>query len=95
MIIVPIEENHVGLASATDAKFRAPDTSGSGLEALVAGLAKLGDGGQHSHRRSTRSGGANSPPPLRPICFPFPICSCIVLDGPSGRSRHRHWQVSG
>jgi flagellum-specific peptidoglycan hydrolase FlgJ len=46
MIIVPIEENHSGLASATDAKFRTPDMSGSGLEALGAGLAKLGDGGQ-------------------------------------------------
>ncbi len=46
MIIVPIEENHAGLASATDAKFRTPDMSGSGLEALGAGLAKLGDGGQ-------------------------------------------------
>lgn len=45
MIIVPIEENHTGLASATDAKFRAPDISGSGLEALGVGLAKLGDGG--------------------------------------------------
>jgi hypothetical protein len=37
-IIVPIEENKVGPATATDAKFRAPDTSGSGLEALGAGL---------------------------------------------------------
>lgn len=46
MIIVPIEENHSGLASATDAKFRTPDMSDSGLEALGAGLAKLGDGGQ-------------------------------------------------
>jgi hypothetical protein len=35
MIIVPIDENHVRLASATDAKFRAPDYSGSGLEAGV------------------------------------------------------------
>ncbi|MES2046693.1 MAG: phage tail tip lysozyme [Pseudomonadota bacterium] len=45
-IIVPIEENKVGLATATDAKFRAPDYSGSGLEALGAGLVKLGDGGR-------------------------------------------------
>jgi len=45
-IIVPIEENHVGLASATDAKFRPGDYSGSGLEALGAGLAKVGAGGQ-------------------------------------------------
>jgi flagellum-specific peptidoglycan hydrolase FlgJ len=45
-IIVPIEENKVGLATATDAKFRAPDYSGSGLEALGAGLVQLGGGGQ-------------------------------------------------
>ncbi len=45
-IIVPIEDNKVGLATATDAKFRAPDYSGSGLEALGAGLAQLGGGGQ-------------------------------------------------
>lgn len=45
-IIVPIEENHEGIAGLTDAKFRAPDYSGSGLEALGAGLARLGDGGQ-------------------------------------------------
>ncbi|MES2044348.1 MAG: hypothetical protein V4475_10750 [Pseudomonadota bacterium] len=45
-IIVPIEENKVGLATATDAKFRAPDYSGSGLEALGAELAQLGGGGQ-------------------------------------------------
>jgi hypothetical protein len=49
-IIVPIEENKVGLATATDAKFRAPDTSGSGLEALGAGLAKLGEGGEQLAR---------------------------------------------
>jgi len=46
MIIVPIEENKTGLATATDAKFRAPDYSGSGLEALGAGLAQLGEGGR-------------------------------------------------
>ncbi len=45
-IIVPIEDNKVGLATATDATFRAPDYSGSGLEALGAGLAQLGGGGQ-------------------------------------------------
>jgi hypothetical protein len=45
-IIVPIEDNKVGLATATDAKFRAPDYSGSGLEALGAGLAQLGGDGQ-------------------------------------------------
>jgi hypothetical protein len=45
-IIVPIEDNKIGLATATDAKFRAPDTSGSGLEALGAGLVQLGGGGQ-------------------------------------------------
>ncbi|MDB5708520.1 MAG: hypothetical protein JWL96_590 [Sphingomonas bacterium] len=45
-IIVPIEENHEGIAGLTDAKFRAPDTSGSGLEALGAALAKLGEGGE-------------------------------------------------
>jgi len=44
-IIVPVEENKVGLATATDARFRAPDYSGSGLEALGAGLARLGEGG--------------------------------------------------
>jgi len=46
MIIVPIIENKTGLATATDAKFRAPDYSGSGLEALGAGLAQLGEGGR-------------------------------------------------
>ncbi|HSI18853.1 MAG TPA: hypothetical protein VK980_13860 [Sphingomonas sp.] len=44
-IIVPIEENHEGIAGLTDAKFRAPDYSGSGLEALGAGLTKVGEGG--------------------------------------------------
>jgi hypothetical protein len=45
-IIVPIEENHEGIAGLTDARFRAPDTSGSGLEALGAGLTKIGQGGE-------------------------------------------------
>ena len=45
-IIVPIEENHEGIAGLTDARFRAPDYSGSGLDALGAGLARLGDGGE-------------------------------------------------
>jgi hypothetical protein len=45
MIIVPIEENREGIAGLTDAKFRAPDYSGSGLEALGAGLAKFGESG--------------------------------------------------
>ncbi|HSI16938.1 MAG TPA: hypothetical protein VK980_04155 [Sphingomonas sp.] len=45
-IIVPIEENHEGIAGLTDARFRTPDYSGSGLDALGAGLARLGDGGQ-------------------------------------------------
>lgn len=44
-IIVPIEENHEGIASLTDTKFRAPDYSGSGLEALGAGLTKVGESG--------------------------------------------------
>jgi muramidase (phage lysozyme) len=44
-IIVPIEENHESIAGLTDAKFRAPDYSGSGLEALGAGLAKFGESG--------------------------------------------------
>jgi len=45
-IIVPVEDNQVGIAGLTNAKFKAADYSGSGLEALGAGLAKLGDGGQ-------------------------------------------------
>ena len=45
-IIVPIEENREGIAGLTDARFRAPDYSGSGLGALGAGLAQVGDGGQ-------------------------------------------------
>jgi hypothetical protein len=45
-IIVPIEENLEGIAGQTDAKFRAPDYSGSGLEALGAGLTKAGRGGE-------------------------------------------------
>jgi murein DD-endopeptidase MepM/ murein hydrolase activator NlpD len=44
-IIVP-EENTVGIAGLTDTKFRVADYGGSGLEALGAGLAKLGDGGE-------------------------------------------------
>jgi hypothetical protein len=44
-IIVPIEENHQGIAGLTDAKFKAADYGGSGLEALGKGLATLGDGG--------------------------------------------------
>ena len=44
-IIVPIEENEVGVSGLTDKKFKAADYSGSGLEALGAGLAKVGDGG--------------------------------------------------
>lgn len=43
-IIVPIEDNKVDLATATDTKFRAPDISGSGLEALGAGFVHLGAG---------------------------------------------------
>jgi hypothetical protein len=46
MIIVPVEENEVGIAGLSDARFRAADYGGSGLEALGAGLVKLGDGGQ-------------------------------------------------
>jgi hypothetical protein len=45
-IIVPIEENNAGLTTATDAKFRAPDYSGSGPEAPGARLVRLGDSGQ-------------------------------------------------
>jgi predicted nuclease of predicted toxin-antitoxin system len=45
-IIVPIEENHEGIAGLTDAQFRAPDYSRSGLEALGAGLTKIGQGGE-------------------------------------------------
>ena len=45
MPIVPVEENGVGLAGLTDAKLRAADYSGSGLEALGAGLAGLGKAG--------------------------------------------------
>ncbi|MDB5710465.1 MAG: hypothetical protein JWL96_2535 [Sphingomonas bacterium] len=44
-IIVPIEENKVGLATATDARFRAPDYSGTGLQALGGGLTDVGKGG--------------------------------------------------
>lgn len=44
-IIIP-EENTVGIAGLTDARFKAADYGGSGLEALGAGLAKFGDGGQ-------------------------------------------------
>ncbi|MDB5675025.1 MAG: hypothetical protein JWM65_2007 [Sphingomonas bacterium] len=46
-IIVPVEENHEEIAGLTDARFRTPDTSGSGLEALGAGLATFGEGGAH------------------------------------------------
>jgi muramidase (phage lysozyme) len=46
MIIVPIEENKVGIAGLSDARFRAADYGGSGLEAVGAGLAKLGEGAQ-------------------------------------------------
>jgi soluble lytic murein transglycosylase len=42
MPIVPVEENRVGLAGLTDEKLRPADYSGSGLEALGAGLAGLG-----------------------------------------------------
>lgn len=45
-IIVPIEDRKVGLATAADTKFRAPDYSGSGLDALGADLAHVGAGGQ-------------------------------------------------
>lgn len=43
--IVP-EENRVGIAGLTDARFRAADYGGSGLEALGAGLVKIGGGGE-------------------------------------------------
>jgi hypothetical protein len=46
VIIVPIEENHERIAGLTDAKFKAADYSGSGLEALGAGLTKFGEGGE-------------------------------------------------
>jgi soluble lytic murein transglycosylase len=45
MPIVPVEENRVGLAGLTDEKLRPADYSGSGLEALGAGLAGLGKAG--------------------------------------------------
>ncbi len=45
MPIVPVEENKVGVAGLTDAKLRPADYSGSGLEALGAGLAGVGKAG--------------------------------------------------
>jgi hypothetical protein len=54
-IIVPIEDNKVGLATATDAKFRAPESSGSGLEALGAGLVQLGAGLEERRRRAAEA----------------------------------------
>jgi hypothetical protein len=54
-IIVPIEDNKVGSATATDAKFRAPDYSGSGLEALGAGVVQLGAGLEERRRRAAEA----------------------------------------
>jgi hypothetical protein len=54
-IIVPIEDNKAGLATATDAKFRAPDYSGSGLEALGAGVVQLGAGFEERRRRAAEA----------------------------------------
>ena len=54
-IIVPIEDNNVGLATKTDAKFRAPDNSGSGLEALGAGAVQLGAGLEERRRRAAEA----------------------------------------
>jgi len=54
-IIVPIEDNKLGLATATDAKFRAPDYSGSGLEALGAGVVQIGAGLEERRRRAAEA----------------------------------------
>ncbi|QNA85144.1 hypothetical protein G4G27_14920 [Sphingomonas sp. So64.6b] len=43
MPTVPIEENRVGLAAVTDAKFRPGDYTGTGLQAVGSGLATLGE----------------------------------------------------
>ncbi|MDH7973682.1 M23 family metallopeptidase [Sphingomonas sp. AR_OL41] len=43
---VPIEQNQVGIAAVTDAKMRPADYSGTGFEALGAGLHQLGQGGE-------------------------------------------------
>lgn len=45
MPVVPIEQNRVGIASVTDAKLRAPDMSGTGLEVIGAGLQQVGKAG--------------------------------------------------
>ncbi|MDB5704148.1 MAG: hypothetical protein JWN66_1264, partial [Sphingomonas bacterium] len=45
MPTVPIEQNRVDLAGTTDAKLRAGDDAGTGLQALGAGLRTLGDTG--------------------------------------------------
>jgi hypothetical protein len=45
MPTVPIEQNRVGLAGVTDARLRAGDYGGTGLQALGAGLRTLGDTG--------------------------------------------------
>jgi hypothetical protein len=44
-IIVPIEENEVGIAGLTDENSNAVNYGGSGLEVLGRGLATFGDGG--------------------------------------------------
>lgn len=46
MPTVPIEQNKIGLADVTDAKFRPGDFSGSGLGAIGAGMQSLGEAGQ-------------------------------------------------
>jgi soluble lytic murein transglycosylase len=48
MPVVPLEENRVGIASATDAKFQPADYSGTGAQALGAGLEEVGQAGQHA-----------------------------------------------
>lgn len=46
MPTVPIEQNRVGIAGLTDAKLQPGDYSGTGLQALGAGLRTLGDTGE-------------------------------------------------
>ena len=46
MPVVPTEENKIGVASISGAKFEAADLSGTGLQALGAGMETLGETGQ-------------------------------------------------